>query len=222
MDLGAPVRTTAEGLAESIYFSFVTATSVGFGDVVPRGWIRAAAIVEAMAGLLIFGCVISKLVSRRQEELTEEIHRMSFETRLGRVRTNLHLVLSELHSIAGACAEAKVPGARLLPLLESSAMVFTGELRAIHDLLYRPQQVPDEAVMQSLLANLAACMREFVELDGKLRGSGGGSRLLRDNLRAMSRLAGEICGECVPREYAPELKDQMDRIQELGRRLAHA
>ena len=101
-------------------------------------------------------------------------------------------------------------------------MVFTGELRAIHDLLYRPQQAPEEAVMQSLLAALAACMREFAGLDETLAGAGAGSPLLRDNLHAMSRLAAEICGECVPREYAPELKGQMDRIQELGRRLARA
>ena len=34
------------------------------------------------------------------------------------------------------------------------------------------------------------------------------------------RLASEICGECVPKQYAPELTVWMDRIQDLSRRLS--
>ena len=74
----------------------LSATSIGFGDVVPVGPARVIAVAEALAGLLIFGAIVSKLVSRRQEQLIEEIHRVSFENRLGRLRTNLHLALSEL------------------------------------------------------------------------------------------------------------------------------
>ena len=68
------VKADGQGFVTAIYFSFVTALSIGYGDVVPLGLFRIVAIVEGAAGLLIFGCVISKLVSRRQEELTEEIH----------------------------------------------------------------------------------------------------------------------------------------------------
>lgn len=220
-----PVHPDLPGLLDAIYFSFVTATSIGFGDFVPVGPARVLAIIEGAAGLLIFGCVISKLVSRRQEMLTEEIHRISFETRLGRVRTNLHLVLSDMHGLATRCETAETAprdDARARVLLESSAMVFAGELQAIHDLLYRPQQAPDESVMEGLLSTLAACMRAFDELSERLAGSIDSGTILADRLRTMSRLAGEICGECVPREYAPELKGVMDEIQALGRRLARA
>jgi len=90
------VKADGQGFVTAIYFSFVTALSIGYGDVVPLGWFRLAAIIEGVAGLMIFGCVISKLVSRRQEELTEEIHQTTFEDRLDRVRTNLHLVFSDI------------------------------------------------------------------------------------------------------------------------------
>src|SRR5262245_37092899 len=213
VEQGQAVTLSLHGLATSIYFSFVTATSVGFGDVVPLGPVRVLAIIEAAAGLLIFGAVISKLVSRRQEELTEEIHRISFEGRLGRVRTSLHLVLSELHAIGRTCEEGEPLPRRILPLLESSSMVFAGELHAVHDLLYRPQQVPDEQVMQSLLSTLASCMRQFARLADAREVGVAPSPLLRENLHVMSRLAAEVCGECVPREYAPELKHLMDEIQ---------
>jgi hypothetical protein len=60
---------------------------------------RILAVTEGAIGLLIFGCLISKLVSRRQEALVEETHRIAFEDRLDRVRTNLHLVLNDLDTI---------------------------------------------------------------------------------------------------------------------------
>ena len=79
------VKPDLNGFGTAIYFSFVTALSIGYGDVIPLGALRILAVMEGIAGLLIFGCVISKLVSRRQEELTEEIHRTTFEDRLDRV-----------------------------------------------------------------------------------------------------------------------------------------
>ena len=215
-----PVEGTVEGLLTAIYFSFVTALSIGYGDVIPVGLMRGLAILEGAGGLLIFGAVISKLVSRRQEELTGEIHRIAFEDRLGRVRTNLHLVLSEIHAIGEMCA---VPGARqerILTRVESAAAVFSGELQAIHDLLYRPQQVPEEQVLESILANLAAVFRELNNLLACLSDDHRRSTTLQNSLRCMTTLANDICGECVPRAYAPALREWMDRIQELAGKIA--
>jgi hypothetical protein len=217
---GTPVPFTLEGLGTALYFSFVTATSVGFGDVVPVGPMRALAVLEAVAGLLVFGCVISKLVSRRQEELVEEIHHLAFEERLDRIRTNHHLVLSELQGLAGDCAGTPLPVERLLTRVESTTIVFAGELRAIHDLLYRPQQTPEEPVLETILASLTATLKGLAELLDRLPGVRERSTLLRTSLRSVGTLAAEICGDCVPREYAPELKVWMDRIQALARGLA--
>jgi hypothetical protein len=38
-------------------------------------------------------------------------------------------------------------------------MVFVGELHAVHDLLYRPQDTPEEAVLEAILAGLASVFR---------------------------------------------------------------
>lgn len=216
----ALVGATWEGLATALYFSFVTALSIGYGDVTPVGPLRVVAVVEGAAALLIFGCLISKLVSRRQEELTEEIHRIPFEDRLGRVRTNLHLVLSELQTIAAMSAEAGARPERILPRIESAATVFAGELQAIHDLLYRPQQAPDEQVLEAILASLCAGLWELSDVLRRLTDVPQQSATLKTNLRAMSRLANEICGHCVPRAYTQALTGWMDRIQDLARTLA--
>jgi potassium channel LctB len=221
-ELGQPLGHGAGDLMEAIYFSFVTGLSIGFGDVVPNGILRLFAVVEGAACLLVFGAIISKLVSGRQEELTEEIHRIAFEDRLGRVRTNLHLVVRELQEIGEMCRDRSDPPESVLTRIESAAAVFSGEMRAIHDLLYRPQMAPGEDVLESILAHLDGGLREFSALLSCLSAEQRGSAALTTNVRSMAGLAEEICGECVPREYAPHLKVWMDRVQSHARGMSGA
>ena len=210
------VKADGQGFVTTIYFSFVTALSIGYGDVVPLGWFRVVAVVEGAAGLLIFGCVVSKLVSRRQEELTDEIHRTTFEDRLDRVRTNLHLAFSDLGSLQQLQAEKGTLPVLVLRRLESTVRVFRGELQAVHDLLYRCRVTPDEETMASLLANLINCLQSLADIANSLPSR---SASLNAELKSIANLANEICGECVPRAYAPELKASMDRIQYLARKV---
>ncbi len=217
LEAGVPVTPTLRGLTRAIYFSFVTATSVGFGDVVPTGPVRVLAIAEAVAGLLLFGCVISKLVSRRQEMLVEETHRIAFEDRLGRVQMNLHMIILEFERIASAAREDGFAAERVLPAVESSAMVFAGQLRTIHDLLFRPQQLPDEEVLEAILAALSGALARLAGVLRVVSPDGRQPPLLRSTLERVRRLASEICGDCVPREHAEHLRDWMDRIQQAAR-----
>lgn len=211
------IRPDLNGLGTAIYFSFVTALSIGYGDIIPVGPLRILAVTEGIAGLLIFGCVISKLVSRRQEELVEEIHRTTFEDRLDRVRTNLHLVFADLEAMDQINRQHSALSDQVLRRFESSVRVFTGELKTIHDLLYRSQLLPEEDALESLLANLALTLESLTDL---LNGQPKRSTALDAGLREVSNLAREICGECVPRDYAPAMKQWMDQIQELARKIA--
>jgi potassium channel LctB len=211
---GAPVTHDVRGFFSAVYFSAVTATSVGYGDIVPRGVERLLAIVESAAGLVIFGCVVSKFVSRRQEQLIGEIHRIAFEDRLGRVRTNLHLVRTELSAIAALCHGHEQTPPAALGRIESIAMIFLGELHVVHDLLYRPQDQPEESAFEAILASLASVFRELNEVVHCLSpGSTARTAALGGTFRSMSRLAREICGDCVPRQHAPALRAWMDQIQ---------
>ena len=211
------IRPDVNGLGTAIYFSFVTALSIGYGDIIPVGPLRILAVTEGIAGLLIFGCVISKLVSRRQEELVEEIHRTTFEDRLDRVRTNLHLVFADLEAMDQINRQHSALSDQVLRRFESSVRVFTGELKTIHDLLYRSQLLPEEDALESLLANLALCLESLTDLLNSQRKR---STALDAGLREVSNLAREICGECVPRDYAPAMKQWMDQIQELAGKIA--
>ena len=217
MSNGGPIDTGLRGFLPALYFSAVTATSVGYGDIVPTGVSRVLAVLEGIAGLILFGCVVSKFVSRRQEQLIGEIHRIAFEDRLGRVRTNLLLVRTELQATARLCAGQEIPPPDALARVESAAMVFVGELRAVHDLLYRPQDTPEEAVLEAILAGLASVFREFNELLTCLQvPRAARPPALAASVKDVSRLAMEICGDCVPREFAPALRTWMDQIQRMA------
>lgn len=56
---GAIVKTSAQALPNDwldyIYFSFVTYTTVGYGDLVPAGPIRFIAATEALSGWVLLG-----------------------------------------------------------------------------------------------------------------------------------------------------------------------
>jgi hypothetical protein len=219
LERGSPVGAGLMGLASSIYFSFATATSVGYGDIVPVGTARVLAVAEAVAGLLIFGAVVAKFVSHRQEQLVLEIHRVTFEERLDRVQTNLHLVISELLSITSMCEVPQAPLQRIGIRLESAVLIFLGELRATHDLLYQPRLVVEEGVLAAILANLSSALTVLSELLVCLPRGFARSEPLEIGLKNVLRLAEDICGNCVPHAYTPRLVFWMNRIQTTARKV---
>lgn len=218
VEAGRPVGADLSGFASALYFSFVTATSIGYGDIVPVGIARVLAVAEAISALLIFGAVVAKFVSHRQEELVSEIHRVTFEERLDRVETNLHMVISELLSLTSMC-ETKAPVNRIATRLESAGLLFLGELRTTRDLLYQPRLAVEEGVLGAILATLSSALGVLSDLLTCLPPDFSRSQPLTITLERISILAKEICGECVPHSYTPRLVFWMDRIQATAQRI---
>jgi len=220
LDHEVPIASTLPGLWSALYFSFVTTTSVGYGDVVPVGPVRILSIVEAVIGLMIFGALVAKFVSRRQDQLVQEIYNVTFEARLDRVQTNLHMVLSEMQSIAAICEYGVTQPARVAARLESAVLVFSGELRAIHALLYSPEHAPQEQVLESILAGLSSVLLTLGEVLASLPSGFSRSESFANTLRRLAAMADDICADCVPQVYAPSLRVWMDRVQQNARVIA--
>jgi voltage-gated potassium channel len=67
------------------YFSFVTQTTLGYGDVTPTSaFARAAATLQATAGLFYMGVIVARFAGRLQ--LTDRHHRQRHEIRPNRRR----------------------------------------------------------------------------------------------------------------------------------------
>lgn len=88
----AHTTPTIEQFLDSLYFSIVTATSVGFGDIVPLGFSKILVSIQAITSLSTFAILVTKLVSQKQEHLTENLYRFTNEG-------SAHMILDELHLV---------------------------------------------------------------------------------------------------------------------------
>lgn len=88
-----------ENIRDSIYFSFVTATTTGFGDIIPNGYFKLIAISEVIFGLLILAIVTSKLVSIKQDVILDELYELSLNERINRLRSSLILLRNNLNRL---------------------------------------------------------------------------------------------------------------------------
>ena len=102
---GANLVSTITGesvtkITDTIYFSFITATSTGFGDIIPVGFFKVIAVLEVTLGLLLLAVVTSKLVSIKQDIILEELYEMSFTEKINRLRSSLLLFRQHASRIA--------------------------------------------------------------------------------------------------------------------------
>lgn len=89
-----------KSVGEALYFSVVTFTTLGYGDLAPIGWGRAVAGTEALAGLFLAALLVGKLASERQSALLLLLYTSDQQRRLSAFS-------EELVQIANALAGCK-------------------------------------------------------------------------------------------------------------------
>lgn len=105
-----------EKFIDHIYFSFITATTTGFGDITPVGGFKIVAIFQVILGLLLLAVVTSKLVSIKQDIILSEVYEISFYEKINRLRSSLLLFRQNV--------------SRMLPRIEERVIT----KREVHDL----------------------------------------------------------------------------------------
>jgi len=70
-DYGALVGDFTQGFQDCAYYSFVTYTTLGFGDLVPTGPIRFLTGIEALSGLVLIAWTASFLYLQMQKLLSK-------------------------------------------------------------------------------------------------------------------------------------------------------
>lgn len=97
--LHTATQQPVHSILDSIYFSFITATSTGFGDIVPIGWFKIIAIIEVICGLILLTFVTFKLVALKQDIILREIYEISLHEKIHRVRSSLLLFRQQIHRL---------------------------------------------------------------------------------------------------------------------------
>ncbi len=98
-------QTVVHDVFETIYFSFITATTTGFGDIIPYGSFKLVAILEVISGLLLLAVVTSKLVSIKQNVILSEIYEISLYEKVNRLRSSLLLFRQNISKLVSKVEE---------------------------------------------------------------------------------------------------------------------
>ena len=206
------VPSGLRGFADSLYFSAVTASTVGYGDITPVGWARWIATAEAVSGVILVGVLISKMVSSHQERLIRETHDLTVRERLGRIQTSLHLLVNEFQSMAMNDS----PKAQELIALRftSATMLLQRDLVVVRNLLHESRSNVEESVMESILVTLHATLSAFI-VAREVCVSGTDHDQFR-RAQILGGLVEQICAKCVPQEHSDQVNYWMDRIHQLA------
>ena len=86
--------------ANCLYYSIITATSTGYGDIVPQGVSKILASVQSIGALFIFAVFVTKLVAHRQEVALKQIHKLTFEDVFHNIREGFYIVRKDLDRIS--------------------------------------------------------------------------------------------------------------------------
>lgn len=210
---GEALPTGLSSLADCLYFSLVTATTLGYGDITPVGWARPLAAAEAMSGMIVVGAIISKLLSSRQEQLVQETHDLTFQERLSRIHTNLHFLIDEFQKAQADCASDTVPVENAHLRFTSAVMLLSGHLSVIRDLLHQRHQATEESALEAVLVTVQATLQSYLNARGAMKPEPNATS------RYLATIVDEICAECVPHQYSEVIRQHMDRAHRLAEKI---
>jgi hypothetical protein len=86
-------------LGNSLYYSIITATTTGYGDIAPMGFSKVLASVQAIVGFLVLAVLVTKLVSQQQELAVRQMHKLTYEDVFHNTREGLFVIRKDFDCI---------------------------------------------------------------------------------------------------------------------------
>ena len=127
-----------------IYFSIVTISSLGYGDMHPVGFSKVLACIEVLFGLVMIGVMIAKVTSQRLSYHVERLFSSDAQKRLENFATEFAAFHRNFETIISDFGDAyqRIPGK--LPSADKSALIarfqeiisaFQSQCTALHSYL---------------------------------------------------------------------------------------
>jgi hypothetical protein len=191
----------------SIYFSVVTVSTLGYGDIIPQGFSKILACLEVVFGLTMMGIIVAKLTSGRLSYHVRRLFRSDAQKRLEAYSAAFEIVQLNFTQLSPMVGDAfqEIPSSNAPTDRAKCASEFSKALSSFHvkslsfsrDIVFELEQgdyfsdAPPDA-----LQNTAASIEQSLYFLGQLiLGLPILSRPLllnTDNRRRMSEIIGEL------------------------------
>jgi hypothetical protein len=94
-----PLTKDVLGFGNSMYFSFVTAMTIGYNNLVPVGFSKLFVVIEAIFSVAILGVFIAKIIAVKQEEIIHEVEELSFEESTNSAISELYIFRNDAKTV---------------------------------------------------------------------------------------------------------------------------
>lgn len=74
---------------DAVYFSIVTISSLGYGDIRPLGWARLLVGMEVFTGLAFFGLIVTKVSSVKQDYILRRMYGEAVDEKIAQLLVQL-------------------------------------------------------------------------------------------------------------------------------------
>ena len=181
----------------ALYFSCVTTTTLGYGDIAPEGMSRLIAIFQAFLGMAVVGAVISKVLTRHQAQTIAETNSIAIAERSASMFGALNEQLVEFQKISRSKEyddQDEAERDRLVRRWVNAELRFNFLLETIQQLIQKREIAP--ATKTKILKALSNTVAEF----------GAASKACEfsvDSSTSISKLA-SICESAGSRAALPE------------------
>lgn len=96
---GMAGETLIQQALDCIYFSAITSTTVGYGDLTPLGIAKFLAAIQGFLGFFGVGLLTAKIVSHKQDVVLNHIQKVSFDSFFRDMREDLFIVRRDFDTI---------------------------------------------------------------------------------------------------------------------------
>ena len=217
------------GLANFVYYSFITATSTGYGDIIPTGiGMRLLAITNVIIGLLMMAVVTSKLVSMKQEKLLEQIYHLSFSEKVSRVLSGLTLFKGEAEKIGEKLEKHEIVDRKTLFSLKMSLSTLKSNMLDIKDRLIQKEYLLkrlESSQIELILSGLSQVFDEILIIIEQLEKNEVSFKnpLILEEIYNISNIGTQLIYKA--REEFPILNDRtthvLHTINKINKRIMH-
>ncbi len=158
---GHTVNAAEHGMVDAAYFSLVTFTSLGYGDLSPIGFGRLVAVLVVLFGLFFIALLVGKFASERQQAVLVLLHTSDCQRRLNHFTSEIDHSITDFKAarLKSTIADVHSAAKRLAALVEATSnyLVFNANQA-------RLMAFGNESALLALYKSLATVQRIFIEV----------------------------------------------------------